>query len=81
LARQALAAGGTAPAVLNAANEVCVEAFLASRIAFLDIPDLVARCLDHAAGSGLVAPMTDFDHVMQVDEEARRVARSMIPAG
>jgi 1-deoxy-D-xylulose-5-phosphate reductoisomerase len=42
LAREAGRSGGTAPAVLNAANEVCVDAFLAGRIAFLDIVDTVA---------------------------------------
>ena len=43
LAREALRAGGSAPAVLNAANEVAVESFLAGRIGFLDIADVVAR--------------------------------------
>ncbi len=56
LARRAGLASGTAPAVLNAANEVCVEAFLAGRLAFPVISDTVAAVLDeHEAGgpSGL----------------------------
>jgi 1-deoxy-D-xylulose-5-phosphate reductoisomerase len=44
--------GGTAPAVLNAANEVCVEAFLDGRLAFIDIIDTVAKVLaDHSVGN------------------------------
>ena len=46
LARQAGLAGGAAPAALNAANEECVAAFLAGRLAFPDISDTVARVLD-----------------------------------
>ncbi|MCS7182492.1 MAG: 1-deoxy-D-xylulose-5-phosphate reductoisomerase [Thermoanaerobaculum sp.] len=46
LARQALQAGGTAPAVLNAANEVAVELFLAGRLPFLGIAELVRRVLE-----------------------------------
>ena len=49
LCRSAVASGGTAPAVLNAANEVCVEAFLAGRLRFLAIVETVSRVLaDHA---------------------------------
>jgi 1-deoxy-D-xylulose-5-phosphate reductoisomerase len=52
LARQAGGLGGTAPAVLNAANEVCVAAFLAGRLAFTDIIDTVAKVLaDHQVGN------------------------------
>ena len=54
LARRAGAAGGTAPAVFNGADEACVEAFLAGRIPFTSIVDTVSRVLDEhmAAGSG-----------------------------
>jgi 1-deoxy-D-xylulose-5-phosphate reductoisomerase len=52
LARSAATLGGTAPAVLNAANEVCVEAFLDGRLAFTDIVETVARVLeDHTVGN------------------------------
>jgi len=53
LARRAASLGGTAPAVLNAANEVCVEAFLGGRIGFLDIVDTVARVLGEHRGGNL----------------------------
>ena len=50
LARQAMQQGGMAPAVLNAANEVAVEAFLAGRLGFLQIAQLVAETLEMADG-------------------------------
>ena len=52
LAREALRSGGTAPAVLNAANEIAVEAFLAGRIGFLDIARNVADTLEAAHAPG-----------------------------
>ena len=52
LARQAMQQGGMAPAVLNAANEVAVEAFLAGRLGFLQIAQLVAETLEMADGTG-----------------------------
>jgi len=52
LARRAGTLGGTAPAVLNAANEVCVDSFCAGRIGFLDIVDTVAAVLDEHLGDG-----------------------------
>ncbi len=70
LARAALRAGGAAPAILSAANEVAVEAFLLLRIGFLDIARLVERTLqeigDQAADS--------LESVLYWDGEARRVA-------
>ena len=64
-------AGGTAPAVLNAANEEAVAAFLANRIAFLDIEALVADALDHVP----VAPLDGLAAVRSADAAAReRVA-------
>ena len=53
LAYEALAAGGCAPAVLNAANEVAVERFLAGRIAFTDIPQLIEAVLARCEGGAL----------------------------
>jgi len=70
LARQALDAGGARPAILNAANEVAVAAFLARRIGFLEIAAIVADTLD---GYDPPAPET-LDAVLQVDAEARRLA-------
>ncbi|HZX81300.1 MAG TPA: 1-deoxy-D-xylulose-5-phosphate reductoisomerase [Lysobacter sp.] len=67
LAYDALRAGGTAPAVLNAANEVAVDAFLGGRIAFLDIAALVGDVLD--AHAVVAAP--DLDALREADRQAR----------
>ncbi len=83
LARQALARGGSAAVVLNAANEVAVAAFLAGRIRFTQIPELIAEALDRV-------PLRDLPTIegcVSVDGEARRVAeailreRAFAPAG
>ncbi|WCT75423.1 1-deoxy-D-xylulose-5-phosphate reductoisomerase [Sphingomonas naphthae] len=70
LAKAALAAGGARPAVLNAANEIAVAAFLDGRIGFLAIADMVARVLD---GYDPPAPV-NLDDVFSVDTGARDVA-------
>jgi 1-deoxy-D-xylulose-5-phosphate reductoisomerase len=70
LARQALEAGGARPAILNAANEIAVAAFLARRIGFLEIAAIVADTLDRYDPP---APDT-LDDVLMVDAEARRLA-------
>jgi 1-deoxy-D-xylulose-5-phosphate reductoisomerase len=67
LARQAGDTGGTAPAVLNGANEVAVAAFLDGRIGFMDIPALVAHALDTVP----VEPADTLDGVMAADHAAR----------
>jgi len=72
LARQAMQAGGMAPCVLNAANEVAVEAFLTGRIGFLQIAELVAKALEGAAGQGLLANAEDTAEVLAADTAARR---------
>ena len=74
LAREAAAAGGAAPAVLNAANEVAVAAFLAGQIAFTDISALVAQTLDRA----LPPAPACLDDVLAVDGEARARAAAML---
>jgi len=74
LAREAAAAGGAAPAVLNAANEVAVAAFLAGQIAFTDISPLVAQTLDRDLPP---APLS-LDDVLAVDREARARATEML---
>ena len=79
LARAALDRGGSAPAVLNAGNEVAVAAFLEGRIGFLDIAETVARTLETAEGRGLFRPQTTLEGVLEVDREARSVARSRLP--
>jgi 1-deoxy-D-xylulose-5-phosphate reductoisomerase len=73
LARQALLKGGAAPAVLSAANEIAVEAFLDGRIGFLDIASIVAetlQCCEPAAPRSL-------DEVLEVDREARATAEAI----
>jgi 1-deoxy-D-xylulose-5-phosphate reductoisomerase len=76
LARAALAAGGTAPAMLNAANEVAVEAFLAGRLAFTGIAAVISRVLDSLAPRAA----DDLAAVMAADAEARRLAGESILA-
>ena len=71
LARDALAAGGAKPAILNAANEIGVASFLENRLAFLDIAALVADVLD---AYDPAAPST-IDEVLEVDRSAREMAR------
>lgn len=70
LARMALAAGGARPAVLNAANEVAVAAFLARRVGFLEIAAIVSDTLERYDPA---APET-LDQVLAIDAEARRIA-------
>jgi 1-deoxy-D-xylulose-5-phosphate reductoisomerase len=70
LAREALEAGGARPAILNAANEVAVAAFLAERIGFLEIAAIVEDTLLRYAPA---APAS-LDDVLAVDAEARRLA-------
>jgi 1-deoxy-D-xylulose-5-phosphate reductoisomerase len=72
LARGAMAAGGTAPAVFNAANEVAVAAFLQNRVPFLAIP----RIIEHTLATVKSVEPTTLDQVLAVDAEARRVAQS-----
>lgn len=74
LARQAMQKGGMAPAVLSAANEVAVEAFLTGRLKFLHIAQLVAETLDLAAARGLLADVDDLDQVLATDAAARELA-------
>jgi 1-deoxy-D-xylulose-5-phosphate reductoisomerase len=78
LARQAMHAGGSAPCVLNAANEVAVEAYLAGRIGFLQIARLVGEALDRAAGRGLLDEADDAAAVLASDAEARRLTLELM---
>ncbi len=74
LAYQALRAGGTTPALLNAANEVAVTAFLDQRIAFLDIPRLIENVLGKVAGTEVHL----LQDVLDADTAARAAAREWI---
>ena len=74
LAREAGEAGGTAPCVLNAADEVAVEAFLAKRIPFTGIPEVIERTLEALPGG----PVRHFEELFEMDEAAREHARGLI---
>ena len=74
LAFAAMAAGGTAPALLNAANEEAVSAFLQGRIGFLDIPDTVSAVLDCLPPQ----PAESMDALLAADAHARAAAKARI---
>jgi 1-deoxy-D-xylulose-5-phosphate reductoisomerase len=74
LAREAGQAGGTAPCVLNAANEVAVAAFLDGRIAFTGIAEIVAAALEALPAQ----PVSHFDDVYAADAAAREHARGLV---
>ena len=74
LAREAGEAGGTAPCVLNAADEVAVEAFLGGRIPFTAIPEVVEGTLEALPA----AEPSHFEDLYAVDAEARDHARALI---
>ena len=74
LAYQALRAAGTAPAVLNAANEVAVAAFLDRKISFLAIPRVIGTVMETLP----VAAVESLEDVLDADAEARRVAQQQI---
>lgn len=78
LAREALQRGGTAPAILNAANEIAVAAFLARAIGFCDIPGTVAAVLDRAENEGLIRVPGSLEDVLAADTLARRLAQAHI---
>ncbi|MEQ1695541.1 MAG: 1-deoxy-D-xylulose-5-phosphate reductoisomerase [Hyphomicrobiaceae bacterium] len=80
LAREALACGRTAPAVLNAANEIAVAAFLERKIGFTDIANIVEKSLDMADATGCIIPATSLDDVLAADAEGRQLARSVLSA-
>jgi 1-deoxy-D-xylulose-5-phosphate reductoisomerase len=76
LAYAALERGGTASAVLNAANEVAVEAFLAGRLPFTGIARVIAETLDVVAATD----GTSLESVMLADAQSRRAAVSRLEA-
>ena len=74
LAREAAGEGGTAPCVLNAANEVAVHAFLNGRLDFLGIPAVIEETLECLPGR----PVRSFESLYEADREARAVAAELI---
>ena len=88
LAYEVGAAGGTMPAVYNAANEICVDAFHDGQIRFTAIVDTISRVVDRhregdpeqvcRAGTGIETPALDVERVLRADHWARREARRVL---
>jgi 1-deoxy-D-xylulose-5-phosphate reductoisomerase len=74
LAYAAIARGGNVPCILNAANEVVVSAFLAKRIGFLEMSDVIATCMDKIA---YISSPTLHDY-LQTDTESRQLAERLV---
>jgi len=74
LAREAAIAGGTAPCVLNAANEIAVHAFLRGRLPFLGIAEVVETALERLEPQ----PVRAFDSLYEADREARALAAALV---
>ncbi len=74
LAIEAGRAGGTMTAVLNAANEVAVHAFLAGEIAFLEIPEVIAEAMAHHSPKQI----SQLEDILEADRWARRFAQQLI---
>jgi 1-deoxy-D-xylulose-5-phosphate reductoisomerase len=74
LAGEAARTGGTAPCVLNAANEIAVHAFLAGHLGFLEIPRVIEQTLSELPGE----PVRAFESLYEADREARTVAAEAV---
>jgi len=74
LARESLKIGGSAPTVLNAANEAAVQGFLDERTGFLDI----ARIVEQTLGAAKLGPLESLEDVLEADQEAREIARGYL---
>ena len=74
IAYEALNIGGTAPAILNAANEIAVEAFLAEKVGFMDIPHIIESVLSGAN----IENVASIEQLVAVDFAARQAATEMI---
>jgi 1-deoxy-D-xylulose-5-phosphate reductoisomerase len=79
LGRRALETGGSAPTVLNAANEVAVAAFIGRRIGFGGIAELVEATLNAAEQRNALAEPQDIDEALAVDHIARSLAHDLLP--
>src|SRR3546814_10486905 len=74
MSREAIIEGGTCPAILNAANEVAVEAFLKEKISFLDIATIVTETLNRYSR---IQPQK-IEDIFEADREARHVASGIL---
>jgi 1-deoxy-D-xylulose-5-phosphate reductoisomerase len=79
LARRALEAGGAAPTVLNAANEVAVGEFLARRLSFAGISALVEATLEAAMSRNWTGEPESVDEALSIDHNTRLLARGLLP--
>jgi 1-deoxy-D-xylulose-5-phosphate reductoisomerase len=79
LARSALEAGGGAPTVLNAANEVAVEEFLGRRLGFAGIAALVEATLEAAVAGDLTREPESVDEAIAIDQNSRLLAHHLLP--
>ena len=77
LAYESLKIQKSAPAVLNASNEIAVDAFLNSRIKFLSIPKIVEKTLNKTSFYDL----NSIKEVIEVDKDARRYAEDLVKTG
>ncbi len=74
LAFEAMNKGGNAPCVLNAANEIAVQLFLKDKIGFLEMSDLVEKCLQQVA----FINKPSYDDYVETDKETRRIAQQIL---
>lgn len=74
LAYEAISAGGTLPTVLNAANEIAVDAFLNEKIGFTDIPVVIERCMQQF----VVEKATSLEVILATDRKAREISQQII---
>jgi 1-deoxy-D-xylulose-5-phosphate reductoisomerase len=79
LARRALEAGGGAPTVLNAANEVAVAAFIAGQLGYVEIAPLVGATLEAAELRGLLDDPSSVEEALAIDQGARSLAQGLLP--
>jgi 1-deoxy-D-xylulose-5-phosphate reductoisomerase len=78
LARNALKTGGAAPTLLNAANEIAVQAFLDGNVSFPEIAAIVSETLEHGARTGIDGAMTDLASVYEADAAGRRIGQEKV---
>ena len=78
LAKQSVQMGGMCGAVLNAANELAVAAFLAEKISFLAIADICEQTINIAQSKNIIGNATSLDDICATDHQARQIANSLI---
>jgi 1-deoxy-D-xylulose-5-phosphate reductoisomerase len=79
IARRALAVGGAAPTVLNAANEVAVNEFVSGKLGFCGIPALVEATLEAVERRGQTGEPASVEEAVHIDHTARRLAADLLP--